>query len=492
METELKFALSPQARGAVERHVARSALEAEPSVEIDHTTYFDTPDGALKQAGFSLRVRHRFDTDEYCQTVKSAGNGSFARQEWEWPLSGPDPDFAHLAEVKGLPARSQLRPVFHTEITRSRLTLAPMVDAEVELALDDGAIVAGNRREPVSELELKRGPRQALFRLGLDLVQVAPLSLFSESKAERGYNLLNGTRPDAHKASPVELEAGLSLTEAFRRLAGQVLDNLLANQPATLRGDELEGVHQMRIGIRRLRSLLVLFERHLEPHARDRFEEELRRLGLVLGAARDWDVFLADTLPTVLKAGADLDWIEPLRTVAVERCHAAHSAAKKAVLDAAFTRFVLAFHAWGLSGGNTLAAKAHTLSLEQVAPKMLTRLAREAERRLDDSDEGDAASLHRLRKSAKKLRYGVEYLESLYGKRAKAYHKRCDGLQKRLGAINDLSTLIRLATDLARERVDLAPALGVLVERGESLLRGELTGLPKRVNRFAREQPFWT
>jgi inorganic triphosphatase YgiF len=79
METELKFAVSPQARGAVERHVVRSALESEPVVEIDHTIYFDTPDGALKRAGFSLRVRHRIDTDQYCQTVKSEGNGRFAR-----------------------------------------------------------------------------------------------------------------------------------------------------------------------------------------------------------------------------------------------------------------------------------------------------------------------------------------------------------------------------------------------------------------------------
>jgi inorganic triphosphatase YgiF len=395
--------------------------------------------------------------------------------------------------VKGLPERPQLRPVFRTEITRSRLTLAPIADAKVELALDDGAIIAGNRSEPVSELELelKHGPQQALFRLGLDLVQVAPLALFGESKAERGDHLLNGTRPEARKAPPVELEAGLSLTDAFRQLAEQVLASLLANQPAALRGDEQEGVHEMRIAIRRLRSLLVLFERHLEPHARERFEEELRRLGAVLGAARDWDVFLADTLPMVLRAGADLDWIEPLRAVAVERRHAAHSAAKKAVLDAAFTRFVLAFHAWGLSGGNTLAAKAHALPLEHAAPGMLTRLARKVERRLDDSDKADAASLHRLRKSAKKLRYGVEYLQSLYGKPAKAYYKRCNALQKRLGDINDLSTLVSLATELARDRVDLAPALGILAERGESLLRRELKGLPKRVERFTDERPFW-
>jgi len=55
METELKFALSPQAREALERHVLSLALDGDPVVETDHTTYFDTPDGALRGAGFSLR-----------------------------------------------------------------------------------------------------------------------------------------------------------------------------------------------------------------------------------------------------------------------------------------------------------------------------------------------------------------------------------------------------------------------------------------------------
>jgi CHAD domain-containing protein len=238
---------------------------------------------------------------------------------------------------------------------------------------------------------------------------------------------------------------------------------------------------------------LVLFERFAEPHVSERFEQELRRLGQVLGVARDWDVFLAETLPRAIKDGADLDWIEPLRARALERQHAAHQAAKKAVLEPAFARFVLAFQAWSGSGEGALPHRLLDRPMRQVAPDMLSRLARKVERRLADCDPEDPESLHSLRKGAKKLRYGIEYFEGLYGKKAKAYYRRCNTLQKRLGALNDLATLTRLATELTQDgRLDLAPALGILANRSEALTAKELKGLGKTLRKFEREDPFWT
>jgi triphosphatase len=104
--------------------------------------------------------------------------------------------------------------------------------------------------------------------------------------------------------------------QTFTRLSAAVLDDLLVNQPAVLRGEETEGVHEMRVGIRRLRSLLVLFEPFLERHAAERFADELRRLGRVLGSPRDWDVFLDESLPAAIETAADLKTIEPLRAAA--------------------------------------------------------------------------------------------------------------------------------------------------------------------------------
>jgi len=493
METELKFALSPEARDRIERHAVALAAGGHGSTEDQSTTYFDTPRRTLRKAGFSLRVRR--SADGFVQTVKSAAGSTFRRLEWEWPLDSDDPDLRRLAEVAGLPAldRQDLEPVFRTEIKRTRLDLLPTPGARVELALDDGKVIAGDAGEPVSELELelKGGGQDSLFRLGLDLLQVAPLALSSESKAQRGYRLCDGTLPAAHKPDGVALDRGVGVQEAFARLSANLLDDLLANQPAVLRGDEGEGIHQMRIAIRRLRSLLVLFDRFLEPHAAARFSDELRRLGRALGVARDWDVFLAESLPAVIETAADLKTVEPLRAAAAERRHAAHQAAKKALQDVSFTRFMLAFRAWSHSPEATMPGQIGERGLKEAAPALLDDVARKVTKRLAAADADELATLHALRRSAKKLRYAIEYVDGLYGAAAEPYYKRCSAAQKRLGELNDLATLQRLAEELAADRLDLVPAVAVLENRGAALMARAIDRLDKPLGRLRREKPFW-
>lgn len=497
METELKFALSPDARRHVEQQVLNSA--AEQVVETDETVYFDTPDRALNKAGFSLRIRRRAEDNSSIQTVKSAGGGAFRRREWEWPVAGPDLDGNRLREVRGLPAPardpSRLSPVFRTEVKRTRSLLSPVAGTKVELAFDEGAVVADGGSEPLSELEieLKEGSEEVLLRLGLDLVRAAPLALLSESKAERGYHLADGTRPEARKPPPIEIDPERALPETFRALSESVVDHLLSNQPAALRGDEQEGIHQMRVAIRRIRSLLVLFERLLEPHAAGQFEDELRRLGEVLGAARDWDVFLSESLPEAAQGNDDAEWTRPLRTLGRQRQHAAHQAAKKAILEPGFTRFVLAFRAWSLGREGVLRSGLLQRPTKAVADRLLSRLSNKVEHRLGDADCDDLESLHSLRKSAKKLRYGIEYLQAQYGAESKRYYKRCNKLQKRLGGINDLASSTRLAGELAHDgHLDVTPSLGILASRNDALVARNMKKVRKALRKFEREDRFWT
>jgi len=490
METELKFAVSPEARAKIER---RALADGESNTECQCTRYFDTAGRTLWKAGLTLRVRQ--GTDGFVQNVKSAGNGTFHRQEWEWSVSSPEPDRRLLTEVPGLPeiGGTVLEPVFRTEVNRTRTMVRPAAGIKIELAFDEGAVLAGGVHEPLNELELelKNGEEEALLRLGLDLLEVAPLVLQGESKAERGYRLSDGWRRQPRKPKPVALDRGISMQQAFARLLAAVLDDLLVNQPSVLRGEEAEGIHQMRVGIRRLRSLLVLFEPFLEPHATARFADELRRLGRVLGSARDWDVFLGESLPAAIETAADLKTIEPLRAAADQRRHAAHQDAKKAIQEPSFTRFVLAFRAWSHSAEASMPDHVAGHALKDLAPTMLDRLARKVSKRLAVSDPDEPATLHEVRKSAKKLRYALDYFDGLYSGNSERYYERCSVLLKRLGAFNDLVTLQRLADELTAGRLDLAPALGLLENRSQALVARALKRIDRPLARMTREKPFW-
>ena len=495
METELKFALSPEAHRAVEKLVGQ---EGEATRHNDVSTYFDTPDLRLHKAGFSLRVRRRSDRDAYVQTVKSAGDSQLVRNEWEWPVQRETPELGVLGEVPGLQPvldghGEDLREIFRTEVEREQQTLHPMPGAAVELAFDYGVIAAGEQRERLSELELelKDGKEEALLRLGLELARAAPLSLLMESKAERGYRLHDGERPAAHKAAALSLAGDARTGDVFCRLVDLVLEHLLANQPAALRGDEVEGVHQMRVAVRRLRSLLVLFEPTLERQATERFEEELRRLGDVLGRARDWDVFLDETLPAASDEGVPVDAIEALQDAAADRRHAAHQDAKKAIAEPGFARFVLALRAWSQPGAGAIRERHADRSLAKAAPGLLDRLERKLGKRLHKADPDDAPSLHAVRKSAKKLRYGIEYFEGVYGDDAGEYLKRCNRLQKRLGVLNDLETATARADQLADGRVDLVPALGLLAGWTAGKRERALKKALKAEHAFVRTAVFW-
>ena len=74
------------------------------------------------------------------------------------------------------------------------------------------------------------------------------------------------------------------------------LRHLIANVGPAKRGDA-EGVHQIRVAVRRLRAALALFEPHLHPATLSGLNDELRRFGSIFGQARDWDVFVLETLP---------------------------------------------------------------------------------------------------------------------------------------------------------------------------------------------------
>jgi triphosphatase len=301
VEIELKLRLPPGSHAALEQVPALCAQPAERRREI--TRYFDTPDRALFASGFVLRVRTR--GNRRIQTLKSApskGGVAPTRGEWEWPVEREEPDVALLAST---PAREiaaafdgRLEAVFLTDIQRSTRQLALDGGTHVEVALDEGTIETDAAREPVDELELelKSGALGPLYRLAIELHEAAPMWLAPESKSARGYRLSDDTAPRTPHAAKLRLDPDIRANEGCRAIILSGLDQILGNIAAA-EAAEPEGIHQLRIGVRRVRSALVLFAPLLEPHAAALFERELKRLGQVFGARRDRDVFCLQTLP---------------------------------------------------------------------------------------------------------------------------------------------------------------------------------------------------
>jgi triphosphatase len=502
-ETELKLNFPPEAERVLADHaIFRSAGASPPAKRRIVTTYFDTESQALKARGFTLRVRKA--ESERIQTVKSEGDGALAAQrgEWEWPIADDRPN---LSLLQGTPVAERLpplladdlQPIVVTDVVRTTRTLRLENDTIVEAAFDHGSVAAGDASAPICELELelREGEPGALYRLALELNQAAPLALGVESKAARGFRLKSGAAPQAKKAEAPDLDPQISAAAAFRQIVVTELGCLIANQPAARAGDA-EGIHQMRVGIRRLRSALILFAPYLAEEATERFQAELQRMGRIFGEARDWDVFCLEALPSALDEAENIGWIDLLRPGAQARRDAAHADFVRTLGAPTFTALTLGLAAWAEDGATherLIGDEKLRRPLARLAPKMLDRLQRKVDRRGAGIEKLSAEELHALRKSLKKLRYGVEYLAPLYSRKAvKAYLKHCKALQKSLGAINDAATAVRRGEALTgNDRPDLAAAVGALARRLERSRRKATKSLPKRWRAFEDERRFW-
>jgi inorganic triphosphatase YgiF len=495
-EIEIKLRLPPGGEAALEALPMMRAAAPERRDEV--STYYDTPGRTLHAQGLALRVRR--SGNRHVQTLKSAAakNGpAGSRGEWEWEVESEAPDLALLSATPfaGLVGSlGSVRPVFSTYVRRTARLMRLDSATSVETALDRGEIVAGSAREELSEfeVELKEGDVAPLYRFALDLVQAAPMWLAPESKSARGYRLLTGERPTARHAGKLELPAKIAANAGFRAVIEHTLEHLLANIPA-VEAEDPEGVHQLRVGLRRLRTALVLFQPMLAPESIESIEPELKRLGRIFGARRDADVLCLETLPRAAEAlGANA--VARLSEAAGAYRAALAQPMLEALKGPGLTRLVLGLAAWcedGLRDPAQFGPNGWDQRLARPAPDLLDRLARKVRKRARHIDNPER--LHGVRKSMKKLRYSVEFLAGLYpAKAVKRYRRHCEALQTRLGEINDARTapvLLDAILGAARaEHVAEAAALALWSGRRE---QQALDKLGRALRNFAKADPFW-
>jgi triphosphatase len=506
IELELKFALSAEELRRVLRHPLLAGARAKSRVIA--STYFDTPELALRERALSLRIRR--DGRHYVQTVK-AGEEATApteRGEIQAPLTVAAPDLsrpelarAELRErLDGLDA-SALQPVFISRIRRSTRLVRLESGATIELSYDRGEIeTPAGASLPVCELELelKEGDAEALFDLARALNRSLPLHVEPFSKAARGYALLRGDDVEAaRRQAKVRLTPEMAVDHAFAAIVEHCVNHMVANDRAARRS-EVEGVHQMRVALRRLRAMFKLFKAIIPEDERAHAVGEMKWISGTLGTARNWDVF-AEHIAEVVAAFPGNAALEAVVEMTAEQQKSAHVAARDTIASARYTDFVLQMLG-ALTRHRSEARPAGTSMLlaapiRQLASPLLDRRYRKA-RKLAKKFEGlDVAQRHRFRIALKELRYAMDALAGIYERKlVKRQLQRLAALQDDLGLLNDIATIDRLLAELEQ-----MPE-GARLHQGAAMIRGWFgrvaaereAKLDKRVSGFLKAKPFWT
>ncbi len=489
MSTEIELKLQLDAKNA--RKLAEHPLLAGLATQRQRllNTYYDTPDLALHQRRVALRFRRK--GADWLLTVKSAepaSGGLAVRSEWETQATPGQFDFAHVdaPELKDFldAATARLEPIFTTDFRR-QIWRVPFGESLIELALDRGHIASGERRERICEIELELvdGRVADIFGLTRSLQKHLHLSPAVASKAERGYRQFRNEALRPFKAKPPPLTADMTPVEAFRSIALACLEHFQRNEPGLHDGGQVEFVHQARVALRRLRSAIKLFAPVLPPEFVKAYDQTWRTLAGALGDARNWDVFLAETLPPIQAEFPDHRDLKRLRGAARQRArHARRSIARLLALRE-YPRLLVEFTAAIYALGDTL-----PLPLKKFANKRLAQHAERARKLAEQHATLNATDRHRMRIAFKKLRYATEFFAPLLpAKRLAPTLAALNRLQDELGLINDHVTARFLISEalgskqsgvangwVAGREALLAPWIPTLL--GDWLIAGERLG----------------
>lgn len=464
METELKLLLNQHACEQLQQHpLLKKYAVSVPRVVHISDTYFDTPDLDLRQHDANLRVRH---LDQFwIQTLKagdlSAVGGLYQRHEWESSVSGPHPDLASLLAVmrKKTPWTNLLRskylerklqPLFTSEIARTVWKLRLPSGDEIESALDLGRLECNGQLVTIREfeLELKSGQLAHLVDFALELQEDISLLIGNTSKAERGYALLQPRTTAAVKAMPVHLSPLMTSVQAFVTIAANCLNQIKANQLGALHEGDVESLHQLRIGLLRLRTVIKVFRDQL-PIPKS-LQQELVWLSSQLGQTRDWDVLAGLSLPVLLRQTPSASRVSPLQRAVEKKSHQLHQNLSAIAGEPRYTKLVLGLTRL-LQEGSLLAQTDKPGRLNRLSNKLIARGYRRIQRR-SNVQGTDQKARHRLRAAVKTARYEYEFFQSLCKRRqSRSYLKGLIDLQAALGRQNDAFIADKLLQELQKK-----------------------------------------
>lgn len=514
-EIELKLAVSRQDADRLARSPFLRAISARRARTLSlANAYFDTPDGDLGRNQMSLRIRTV--GRRRIQTLKTPANKTAGMQhyvEFESDVVDEKPDIEKIDDAKlrrylrKLNETKGLQQRFSTRFTRNS-RIVRYDGSDIEVCVDQGAIEAGERRQPISEVELEliAGRPERLPKLALELNKRFPLRTEVRSKAFRANALLAGQRPLPLKAGKVALSYDQSLEEAFQSVVRSCLEQIRGNEAAVLDGTDPEGVHQMRIGLRRLLTVLKVFRPVLKARRYSYLKTTAKWAQGQLGPARDWDVFRGSTLPMMRDHTDRADMIDWLDAKSRRMLENAYKQAHTLVADPRYSALVLQLTLWLNTGGFVVGKKTpgrrkggQKGELRRLAGDILSARDRKMRKLASNTKGLSHRQLHRLRLRAKQMRYQAEYFQSLFGKKeARRFIATVVDIQDCLGSLNDAVVAEHLMDDLAAlatgrgDKPMLAAARTALASHMESRIAGDLEQFSAVNCQYLEADRFWS
>jgi len=475
-EREVKLA-APPAFTMPDLTTAAEGLRVTAALpERTTTTYHDTADLRLARAGASLRFR---TGQGWTVKLPGAERGGVLRRP-ELLFDGPPEEVPAPAAnlVRGLIRTGDLERVVRLRTIRRRSSVADEEGVEL-LEVDDDEVsilgpgnrIAGRFRE--LEVELRPVVSDEVVTAVVDLLRRAgagepdPTSKYLRALGSRG-----SQPPDL---VPVRVAKKARAGDVIRAAIVESVLHLLAADPVVRLDEDIEGVHQMRVASRRLRSHLRTFAAFTDPAWNASLREELGWLGTILGANRDADVLLERLRALTARAREGTNADRLLQALAAER-DAAHAAVLEALGSDRYPPLLERLIEAALAPELTAAAEtpaAALLAPVQAQWGSLRRRVKSSSRPPTDEQ------LHRVRIHAKRTRYAAEALIPVARKDARRFAAAAADLQGVLGEQHDA---IVMRTWLRRQATERA------IDRTTAFVAGELAGLEQVRAESARER----
>ncbi|MCA3366599.1 MAG: CHAD domain-containing protein [Roseomonas sp.] len=417
------------------------------STQAEETRWLDTASGALADVGTLLEVPRRGPRRLIRLTPP-------AEAPWHPAQTLPPEALFAPHELPEAAEGEALIPLaaFSGKRRSQRLLIG---DALVGLSL-----IQGHLRAVAAERELARvflsGPAPAVLDLAQRLTTALPLLPPSQSLGAEALSLATARALEPRRRGAPDTSEATSAEACFTLAIGHLLEVALHYAPMARAGLDIEGVHQLRVALRRLRSVLKVFRPITGCKQGRALDGALKELLGLLGPARDWDVFRAGI-------GADLAGLLPedhrlhalLEAAGAER-QAAYQALANALDGPGWRQVQVAGIALLHEKPWRAGAEAARLGWLDGPPREFAAhvLEKRWRKLCDDGAEIETLppeALHALRLDAKRLRYAAEVFAPVFPhKAARRFQRRLAALQEELGRSNDAAVARALVQRLAR------------------------------------------